>query len=82
MHTETDIIDVIEQSAFSFASEVQSDSRPLRVRDLLTKRELADYLGCGISGIDGMTESGLPSRSFCGEPIYSKREIEAWLRSA
>jgi hypothetical protein len=48
----------------------------------MTKQELAKYLRCSISLINGMMLDGLPYRGIYHNPLYSRSEIEAWLRAS
>jgi excisionase family DNA binding protein len=50
----------------------------------MTKRELAEYLRCGISKINRLmkkiSEEKVPFEMFGDTPRYRKTDIDAWLK--
>lgn len=64
----------------------QASIRPQKVGELpstglLSKRQLAKYLRCSVSGVDSMILDGLPYRKMRRAIRFSRPEVEAWLRS-
>jgi len=51
----------------------------LRVEPYLSKRALADHLGCSVRSIELAVNAGMPAYTVFGRPKFKLSEVEPWL---
>lgn len=75
---------MFEQNTYELIGDLETLDMPASTvrSEWMTKQELAKYLRCSVSLINGMMLDGLPYRGIYHNPLYSRREIEAWLRAS
>ncbi len=76
--TKGDIEDLIAKTAAVAVESLKDDLERSRVREIMTKAELADYLRCDVSKINRLMGS-MPHLSFGSTPRFRKSAIDEWL---
>jgi excisionase family DNA binding protein len=71
--------EIFRQVAVLVASEIRE--LPPIVHEIMTKKELADYLRCDVSKINRLMKDGLPFVKFGDAPRFYKSDIDNWLKN-
>lgn len=70
--------EIFRQVAVLVASEIRE--HPPQVLEIMTKKELAEYLRCDVSKINRLMKEGLPFVRFGDTPRFYKSDIDTWLK--
>lgn len=79
--TESQIADLIRQTALAVANDLREDLRTAGTRTIMNTAELADYLGCSRVTIHRYMKEGMPHQKIGnGHPTFRTYEVDNWLR--
>jgi transposase len=81
--TESQIADLIRQTALAVANDLREDLLTARTREIMTKAEAAKYLGVSIATINRYMAQQMPYEKIedNGRPLFRRSEIDSWMRS-
>lgn len=76
-----ELSELLRQNARMIVMELREEIKSKPFREVMTKKELAEYLRCDSQKINRYMKLGLPYEQFGDHPRFRKSSIDEWLKS-
>jgi excisionase family DNA binding protein len=70
--------ELFRQFAVVIVQEMRDEPKP--ILEIMTKKEIAEYLRCDVSKINRFMKNGMPFVHFGDTPRFYRADVDKWLR--